>query len=56
MVTNDAICTREIKSRVAIAKGAFYKKKALFTRKFDLSSKEETGKVLHLEYRIVQGC
>jgi len=33
MVTNDAICTREPKSRVAMEQAAFYKKKALSTRK-----------------------
>jgi hypothetical protein len=32
MITNDARCTREIKSRIAIAKAAFSKKKNLFTR------------------------
>ena len=56
MVTNDAIYAHEIKSRVAMAQAAFYKKYTLFTRTFDLSFKEEPGKVLHLEYRIVQGC
>jgi hypothetical protein len=33
MITNDARCTREIKSRTAMAKAAFNKKKALFTSK-----------------------
>jgi hypothetical protein len=44
MVTNDARCTREIKSRVAMAQAAFYKKKALFTRKFDLSLRKKLAK------------
>ena len=44
MVTNDAICTREIKSRVAMAQAAFCKKKALFTRKFDLSLRKKLPK------------
>ena len=32
--TNDASCTRDIKSEIAIAKAAFHKKTALFTSKF----------------------
>ena len=31
MITNDAICKREIKLRVAMAKAAFKKEKVLFT-------------------------
>jgi hypothetical protein len=37
MITNDARCTREIKSRIALAKAAFNKKKTLFTSKLDLN-------------------
>jgi hypothetical protein len=37
MITNDATCTREIKSRPAMAKAAFNKKKTLFTSKLDLN-------------------
>jgi hypothetical protein len=37
MITNNARCTREIKSRIATAKAAFNKKKALFTSKLDLN-------------------
>jgi hypothetical protein len=36
MMTNDAICTCEIKSRITMAKAAFNKKQTLFTRKLDL--------------------
>ena len=36
MLTNDGSCTREIKSRIAMAKAAFSKKKILFTSKLDL--------------------
>jgi hypothetical protein len=36
MITNDAGCAGDIKSRIATAKAAFYKKKALFTRKLGL--------------------
>jgi hypothetical protein len=48
IITNDARCTREIKSRIVMAKAAFNKKKTLFTRT-GLKFKEETSKVLHLE-------
>jgi hypothetical protein len=37
MITNHARCTREIKSRIAMAKAAFNKKKNLFTSKLDLN-------------------
>jgi hypothetical protein len=33
MIANDARCTREIKLKIAVAKAAFKKKKALFRRK-----------------------
>ena len=36
MLTNDGRCTCEIKSRIAIAKAAFNKKRALFTSEMDL--------------------
>jgi hypothetical protein len=36
MLTNDGRCTCEIKSRIAMAKAAFNKKRALFTSKMDL--------------------
>jgi hypothetical protein len=53
MITNDAKCTCEIKSRISIAKAAFNKKKTLFTSNLDLKFKEETSKVLHLEHSFV---
>ena len=37
MLTNDGRCTREIKSRIGMAKAAFSKKKTLFTSKLDLN-------------------
>jgi hypothetical protein len=37
MIMSDARCTREIKSRIAMTKAAFRKKKALFTSKLDLN-------------------
>ena len=37
MLTNDGRCTREIKSRSAMAKAAFSKKKTLFTSKLDFN-------------------
>ena len=36
MLTNDERCTCEIKCRIAMAKAAFNKKRALFTSTFDL--------------------
>jgi len=37
MLTNYGKCTREIKSKIAMAKAAFNKKKSLFTSKLDLN-------------------
>jgi hypothetical protein len=37
MITNDARCTREIKSRIIMAKATFKKKRTLFTSKLDLN-------------------
>jgi hypothetical protein len=47
MTTNDASCTREIKSGIAIQQAPFNKKKALFTSKLDLS-KGRKYKVLYI--------
>jgi hypothetical protein len=44
MKTNDARCTREIKSRIAMAKAAFNKKKNLFTSKLDLNLRKKLVK------------
>ena len=41
MITSDARCTREIKSRTAMAKAAFSNKKALFTSKVDLNLRKK---------------
>jgi hypothetical protein len=42
---SDARCTREIKSRIAMTKAPFNKRKT-FHRQIGLKSKEENGKVL----------
>jgi hypothetical protein len=52
MITNYARFTREIKSRIAMAKAAFNKKKT-FYQQTGLKFKEETSKVLHLEHSFV---
>jgi hypothetical protein len=44
MLTNDARCTREIKSRIAMAKAAFNKKMTLFTSKLDLNLRKKLVK------------
>ena len=54
LLTNDGRCTREIKSRIAMAKAAFSKKKTLFTSKLDLKFEEETNKMLRLEHGFVR--
>jgi hypothetical protein len=44
MITNDVRCTREIKSRIAMANTAFNKKKNLFTGKLDFNLREKLVK------------
>ena len=41
MLTNDGRCTCESKSRIAMAKAAFSKKKTLFTRKLELNLRKK---------------
>jgi hypothetical protein len=40
-ITNDARCTYEIQSRIAMAKAAFIQKKNLFTSKLDLNFRKK---------------
>jgi len=44
MTTNDPRCTHEITSRIAMAKAAFNKKKAVFTSKVDLHLSKKLAK------------
>jgi hypothetical protein len=44
MVTNDATGTREIKSRIAMAKATLKRKKTIFTRKMDLNVRKKLVK------------
>jgi len=44
MLTNDGRCTCEIKSRIAMAKAAFNKKKTLFTSTLDLNLRKKLVK------------
>ena len=44
MLTDDGRCTCEIKSRIPMAKAAFYKKKNLFNSKLDLNLRKKLVK------------
>jgi hypothetical protein len=44
MITNDARCIREIKSRIVMTKAAFNRKKTLFTSKLDLNLRKKLVK------------
>ena len=44
VLTNDGRCTCEIKSRIAMAKAAFNKKKTLFTTTLDLNLRKKLVK------------
>lgn len=50
-IRNDARSTREIKTRIVIATAAFDKNS--FHKSIGLAFKEDTSKVLHLEYSTV---
>ena len=43
-LTNDGICTCEIKCRIVMAKAAFNKKRTLFTSTLDLESRKKLVK------------
>jgi len=47
MITKDARCTREIKSRTAMAKPAFSKKKSSFNSKLELNLRKEPVKSIY---------
>jgi hypothetical protein len=49
MITNDARCTREIKSRIVMAKAAFNRKRTLFTSSLGLTCEEESSEVTNVE-------
>jgi hypothetical protein len=44
MITNEAICTHEIKSRIGMAKEVFNKSKAIFTSKLDVNLRKKCVK------------
>jgi hypothetical protein len=50
ILTNDERCTCEIKCRIAMAKAAFNKKRALFT---GVGIEEEASEVLRLEHGFI---
>jgi hypothetical protein len=51
-ITNGARCTREIKSRIVMAKAAFNKKET-FCKQIGLTFKEETSEMIHFEHSFV---
>ena len=53
ILTNDGRYTFEIKSRIAMAKAAFSKKKTFFYQQTGLKFEEETSKMLHLEHGFI---
>jgi hypothetical protein len=53
MITNDARCTREIKSRIAMVKAAFNKKKNIFHQQIGLQFKGET-KLIRNTWKVLE--
>jgi len=53
ILTNDGRCTCEIKRRIAMAKFAFNKKRALFTGTLDLELRKKLVQKLHLEHSFI---
>jgi len=59
MLTNDGRCRCEIKSRIAMAKAAFHKKRALFTSTLDLKLRKKLVKcyIWSIAYMVLKlGC
>jgi hypothetical protein len=56
MFTNDGRCTCEIKSRIAMAKAAFNKKRDLFTSTMDLELRKKLVKcyVWRIAYMVLK--
>jgi hypothetical protein len=52
MIRDDARRTREVKSKIVMAKVACNRKKIPFTSKLDLKFDEKTSEFLHLEHSI----
>ena len=55
MITNDARCTREIKSRIAMTKAAFNRINILLTRKLDLNFRKRLVKC-HIWHTALYGA
>jgi hypothetical protein len=53
MITNNARCTHEITSRIAIAKTSFNKKKTLFDSKLDLNLRKKLLKCFILYIALI---
>jgi hypothetical protein len=67
LITNDAIYAREIKSKIAMAKAAFDKNKAIFTSKLELNFRKKLvncyiwsialfGAEIHTFQKLVHKC
>lgn len=52
MITNDAMYTCEVQSRIAMVKAAFKRKKT-FHQRYTFKFKEETSKMVRLEFTCV---
>ena len=50
MTTNDARCTCEIKSRIAMPNAALNRKKTFLTSRLHFNFKEEISEMLHLKH------
>ena len=53
MITNDARCTREITSSIALAKSSLQQDEGSFHQQIGLKFKDQTGKVLLSEHSFV---
>jgi hypothetical protein len=53
ILTNDGRCTCEIKSRIAMAKAAFNKKKTLFTSKLDLNLRKKPSTYHYYHHKCI---
>ena len=52
-ISSNMNCCQEVKQRIAMAKGAFNRKRSVFVRTLGKRTQEEASEVLCVEYRVV---
>jgi hypothetical protein len=56
LITNVEICTREIKSRIAIGRNSIHQEEGFFHEQIGRKFKKAANEVLHLEHNFIYGA